>query len=233
MIIYKAEDINNTIGEMGNNIKGILDKSESNLSSSIDKYRSEKQKITNNDQYTQTGKKETSNQLSIKYCEQTKRAGEKYIEEIEQEYDSAIERVTTLTQYDSEAKTVQESKVDRVKENTDLAYTIQVLNNIDDPEETGILKELFEKYQDNEKIINLIKLKANKLTKNGVDSQALNQVRETIKSLDTDYIEQLKNEKIRKISNFRNSGYPSNSFNHNLEKIYEVSIGKTILDFVR
>ena len=233
MIIYKLEDINNTISEMKNNINGILDNGETHLSSDIDKYRSSKQEIMSNDNYTESGKSEILNDLSIKHYDGIKKDGESFINEIAKEYDSAIARVSTLTQYDSEAKIVQEDKVDNVKENTDLMYVVQALNSIDEAQETRLLKELFEKYQTNEKIMNLIKLKVNKLSKNDVTSTDLDEVLNKIKLLDTDYVEQLQKEKINRIDYYRENGYTSKTFAHKLDKIYEVNVGKSLLDFAK
>lgn len=233
MIIYKLEDINNTIEEMNINISEVLDKGETHLSSDIDKYRSSKQEIMSNDNYTESGKSELLNELSIKHYEGIQKDGENFISEIAKEYDSAIARVSTLTQYDSEAKIVQEDKVDKVKENTDLMYVVQVLNNIDDEKETGMLKELLEEYQNNQKIINLIKLKVNKLSKSDVNSTDLDEVLNKIKLLDTDYVEKLQKEKTNRIDYYKENGYTSKTFSHKLDQIYEVSVGKSILDFAK
>lgn len=233
MIIYKLEDINNTISGMRNNINGILDRGETHLSADIDKFRKEKQIVVNDNNYTESGKQEKANELSLKHLEEIKNQGEKFIQEIEKEYDSAIESINTLVQFDSEAKLVQEDKVDKVKENSDLIYAVQLLNNIDDSQDSGMLKELFEKYQKNEKIMNLVKMKVNKLIKNGVSSSALDEVLKSIKLLDADYVEQLKTEKDKSISYFRENGYPNKTFAHKLERIYEVKIGKSLLDFAK
>ena len=233
MIMYKLEDINNTISGMQNNINVILDKGETHLSSDIDKYRSSKQEVMSNVNYTESGKQELANELSIKHCDEMEKAGESFINEIANEYDKAIAEVSTLMQYDLERKIVQEDKKDKVKENTDLLYAIQVLNGVDDEKDSGILKELFEQYQTNEKILNLIKLKANKLSNNGVMSYHLEEILRSIKLLDTDYTEQLKTEKDNKIDFFRKKKYPCSAFSHDLEKIYEVKVGKSILDFIQ
>jgi len=233
MIIYKLEGINSTIAEMKNNINGILDKGETHLSSDIDKYRNEKQRIMNDDNYTESGKKETFNKLSIEHYNCIKKDGGNFINEIVKEYDSAIERVNTLIQYDSEARTVQEDKADKAKENTNLIYAVQVLNSIDEAQETGILKELFEKYKNTEKIVTLIKLKANKLNKNGVTSPDLDEVLDNIKLLDTDYAEQLQKEKNNRIDSYRENGYTSRTFAHKLDQIYEITVGKSLLDFAK
>lgn len=82
-------------------------------------------------------------------------------------------------------------------------YVVQVLNNIDEAQDNGMLKELIEKYKNNEKIMNLIKLKANKLNKKGVTSPDLNEVIDKIELLDTDYVEKLQKEKINRIDYYR------------------------------
>ncbi len=232
MIMYKLEDINNTISEMNNNVTGILDRGEEHLSSDIQKYRNDNQLINNDINYTELGKKEKSKELSEKYYEEIQKQGENFIQEIEREYDSAIEKVSTLMQYDSERKIVQADKVDKVKENSDLIYATQVLNSIDDETEAGMLKELLNQYQANEKIINLVKLKANKLNKNDVNSSDLNEVIKEIKLLDTDYVEQLKGEKLKKANFFREKKYPCKSFSHDLEELYGINKSK-IEDFFR
>jgi antitoxin component HigA of HigAB toxin-antitoxin module len=233
MIIYKLEDIKSKIAEMKNNIDGILDKGEAYLSSDIDKYRSRKQEIMSNDNYTESGKFEILNELSINHYDGIKKEGENFINDIANEYDRAIAEVSKLVKYDSEEKASQEDKVDKVKENTDLMYVIQALNSIEEEQETKLLKELFEKYQTNEKIMYLIKLKANKLSKNDVTSTNLDEVLSKIKLLDTDYVEQLQKEKNNRIDYYRESGYTCKTFAHKLNQIYEVSVGKSLLEFAQ
>lgn len=233
MIIYKLDDINNTISGMRKNINGILDRGEEHLSSDLEKFRNDKQEIMNSSNYTDSGRSEILNELSIKHYDGIKKEGENFINEIAKEYDAAIAEVGKLVQYDSESQIVQESKVDRIKENTDLMYVIQALNNIEDEKEAKILNDLFEKYKTNEKILNLIKLKVNKLNKNGITSHKLDDVNNKIKLLDADYVEQLQKEKDNSIGYYKENGYISKTFPHKLEQIYEIKVGKGLLDFAQ
>ncbi|NFA43710.1 hypothetical protein EXM65_14360 [Clostridium botulinum] len=225
MIMYKLNEINERIAEKDKNIKSILEKGENTIQADIQKYRAEKGAISTSKDLTEAGKEKELDKLSYGYYDKCVANGKILIQQISDEYDSAIERVKELKQFDDERKIVTDAKtkeIDVIKANTNLMYAAQVLNNIDKDYGHEELKNLLEHNQESEKIITLIKMKAYKLKKDNANSPELNDIIETINKLNIDYVEQLENKKVWDMEYYNNKEYPRIINRIPIKELFEV-----------